>query len=664
MRRIALALLLLIIGILSVYSYHTYLREPKDPASQPISQRNLYIITVSGLQASHISSYLYQPIQTPAIDFLAYDGVRFTNAYTSSTDSLTAHLSILTGLYPVREPIQRSTSFLLKNGLPGSPKHLNTLSGILTGKGYRTAAFLSDSELRFPSFFGEHFRHAYTGDHVLYPWQNAYTTATVCRLARNWIKQNIAIPQFVVLNFSEPTYPFQPPAPYNKQYTRYPYDGEIAGVDEQIGLFVDVLKETGLFQKSVILLTSPYGESLSNSSRYASPSNSLLHIPLMITAPGLLPRKENYDTQVSLVDLMPTLLELLGYSTEAKVDGTPLFQKGRRAEVSREFVLGSVPFDGYLGLYPNHFIRTGSHLYLTGMPESVNAHQFGDHTTEEQRAEWFREDRAILAKEGIQSGPGLPADLETNPAMLLEKVHHLARDGHPEIAFDLLEVFSNHLPQTAYLETLKGMLAAASQDHETALSLLRHASTIGPTASTLALYARVAIEAGEPEEALAALRRYTAIIPRMSYDVRSTYAIALQELKRDKEALVEFGNVLKQNPRYAEAHLHRGRIWKKLGRFPEAEQDFKMAIEAQWDNVPAYRELAEMFEHQKPADAVPYLRQLLRFEPQNYGVMLQLATIHQKAGKPLEAKRLLQNVILYSDNPLLKEQAKKQLAAL
>jgi tetratricopeptide (TPR) repeat protein len=328
-------------------------------------------------------------------------------------------------------------------------------------------------------------------------------------------------------------------------------------------------------------------------------------------------------------------------------------------------VMGTVPFGDFLGFTPKYFIRNASHLYLSGTSESVSPHRYGDQVSDDQRANWIRQDRSILAKEGLQSGPDYPENLETDPAMLLEEVHHQAREGKPEIALDLLEVFSTPVPQTSYLETLKGMLASDGQDQDAALAALRRATTVGPTTSSLALYARVAIAAGHPEEALSAIQKYSSITRLMSYDVRSTYAIALQESNREKEALIEFGTVLKQNPRYAEAHLYRGRIWKKLGRLQEAEQDFKMAIEAQWDYIPAYRELAELFEqHQKPGDAVPYLRQLLRFEPENYGVMLQLATIHQNAGKSVEAKRLLQNVILYSKDEELKARAKKQLATL
>ena len=104
---------------------------------------------------------------------------------------------------------------------------------------------------------------------------------------------------------------------------------------------------------------------------------------------------------------------------------------------------------------------------------------------------------------------------------------------------------------------------------------------------------------------------------------------------------------------------------KKLDRFAEAERDWKMAIEVHWDNVAAYRELASLFEEQgQPASAIPYLRQILRFEPQNYEAMLQLAALHQKSGNQAEARKLSQQVILYSGNETLKSRAKKIIASI
>lgn len=665
MRRTALALLVLIVVVLAFYSYERYKRPPGQTAIGQLSPRNLYIITASGLRADRLSSYLYQPVQTPAIDFLGYDGVRFTNAYTPSTEGLSAHLSILTGIYPFRDSIKQFTDSLQGTGSPRTSEDVSMLSDLLMRNGYRTAAFLSDPELRVPAFFGKYFHQTFTGDHELYPWQSAYSPASACRLAREWIHQNRATPHFVLLNFHEPAFPFDPPAPYNKQYTREPYDGEVAGLDEQVGLLIDLLKDTGLFQKSVIIFTSPYGETLAGTSRYDAPDNSMLRVPLIVTAPGLLPRKQNYEAQVSLIDLMPTALELLEYSNPSKMDGLPLFQKGDSAQISREFILGIVPFANFLGFAPVYFVRNDGFLYLSGETEEITPHRFTATRTEKEREEAALQARSILRKEGVRMSDGTSETIETDPALLLEKAIHLAREQRPEIALDLLEVFSNQLPQTPYLESLTGMLALASQDPETALAFLRNAAEAAPTSRTLGMLARAALAAEEPQQALTALRRYGEGSQQMSYDDRSTYAIALMRVNREEEALIEFGTVLKQNPRYAEAYFHRGILRKKLGRLQDAESDLRKAIETKRDYAPAYREIALLLEERgKPADAVPYLRQLLKFEPENYEAMLQLALLHQKAGKPAEARKLLQSVILHSGNDQLKARAKKQMSAL
>jgi arylsulfatase A-like enzyme/Flp pilus assembly protein TadD len=664
MRRLALLLFVVILGFLSVYSYQKYLHQRKQPTTtnQTSLPRNVYIITASGLRADHLSSYLYQPIQTPAIDFLAYDGVRFTNAYTTSTESLTAHLSLLTGIYPFHEPIKKTTDYLLDLGERAVPKNLSTLPEILTGKGYRTAAFLADPELRFPAFFGNIFHRTFTGDEILYPWQTAYSTTGACKLAREWIQENRATPHFLLLNFHEPTFPFEPPAPYNRQYAKYPYDGEIAGLDEQIGLFVDLIKELGLFQRSIIILTSPYGETLEENSRYAFPRNAVLHIPLLIAAPGLLPRQEKYDAQVSLIDLVPTILKLLEQTIESPRDGLPLFREDKQ-QVSREFVLGTIPFGRLLGFRPEYFVRTGEFLYVNGPQETVIPHNSRP-LSEAGMAEKIKKGRDILQKEGLQTVWATEANLETEPALLLEKVIELARQKRPEIGLDLLQLFAEQFPQSPYKEMLTGMLFSASGDQEAALVALRKAVQLAPN-RPLPFLARVALAAGRPEEAMEAIKRYRHVVPLLTYDIRSTYGIALYQLNKNEEALLEFDTVLRQNPRYGEAYLYRGKVWKKLGRFAEAERDWKMAIEVDWNNVPAYRDLASLFEERgQPANAIPYLRQLLRFEPQNYEAMLQLAMLHQKSGNQAEARKLSQQVILYSGDEELKSRAKKLIAGI
>ena len=89
-----------------------------------------------------------------------------------------------------------------------------------------------------------------------------------CNLAFDWIEKNSSHPHMVLLSLHEPTPPYRPPAPFDHHYSSHPYDGEIAGLDEQIGLFINRLKSSGLFERSLIIFAAPYAsgpeESLSS----------------------------------------------------------------------------------------------------------------------------------------------------------------------------------------------------------------------------------------------------------------------------------------------------------------------------------------------------------------------------------------------------------------
>jgi len=78
---------------------------------------DVYLITIDTLRADHVGCYGYKQIETPALDALATDGTRFTQAFTHSPITNTSHITILTGLLP---SVHGVTDF----GIPLSPSHL------------------------------------------------------------------------------------------------------------------------------------------------------------------------------------------------------------------------------------------------------------------------------------------------------------------------------------------------------------------------------------------------------------------------------------------------------------------------------------------------------------------------------------------------------------
>ena len=95
---------------------------------------DVFLVTIDTLRADHVHCYGYENIQTPALDGLAKDGIRFTQAFTPSPITNTSHTSILTGLLPSSHGV---TDF----AVPLAPTH-PTLAELLKKNGYHTAAFI------------------------------------------------------------------------------------------------------------------------------------------------------------------------------------------------------------------------------------------------------------------------------------------------------------------------------------------------------------------------------------------------------------------------------------------------------------------------------------------------------------------------------------------
>src|ERR1700746_4232587 len=98
------------------------------------SVHDVILITIDTLRVDHAHCYGYSLIQTPAIDSLAKDGIRFSQAFTPSPITNTSHTTILTGLLP-------STHGVTDFGIPLAASH-PTLAQLLAQRGYHTAAFI------------------------------------------------------------------------------------------------------------------------------------------------------------------------------------------------------------------------------------------------------------------------------------------------------------------------------------------------------------------------------------------------------------------------------------------------------------------------------------------------------------------------------------------
>jgi tetratricopeptide (TPR) repeat protein len=658
-RRQAWWFIIFLAAAFAVYTYVQYRENQKrlEVAQTHVRPRNVYLITASGLRPDHLSSYLYQPIQTPAIDFLAYDGVRFDHSFTTSPESLPAHLSLLTGLYPfrkqVRDTLDQQFGFAATHQ-SSAEKDLRTLPGLLQKRGYNTVAFLSDPELRFPAFFLRYFESVFFGDKPLYPWQESYSIASACTIASDWIKTHRAQPHFVWLNFDEPTAPFEPPSPYDRHYANHPYDGEVAALDEQIALFMNLLKSAGVFQQSIVILTSPYGEKIeSGGSRLGSLDAGTLRIPLIIAAPGLLPAQKGYAAQVSLVDVFPTIVSLLESTLKADLDGIPLFEKGTQKEITREYVLGETVLPQWFGFPPAFFVRTGRESYTTS--------QAVDSGIPADRLELLKQ---VLRKQGLPVETVGPQALIAESGPLLGNILQLARAKKPGMALDLLQTAVSKNSLTPFMLQLMGDLADAAADTQKAIEYYSAAYKKSVNPELLPKLMRMHVKTGDFKQAEQLKQRFLNEQPEpYSYYTDTTIGIVCFFEGKYEDALQSLSDAIEKNPRYSEAYLYRGTTYQQVREVEKALSDYKKAIELDPEQPLAYRRLANLLmETPQRLSAIPYLRKLLDLDPADERMGLQLARLHYEAGNSTQGKKLLAEIIIKTKDPVIKNEAKKLLA--
>jgi len=272
------------------------------------------------VRADHLGCYGYSRIETPNIDRLAAEGIRFTNAYTQVPITLPAHAVLLTGTYPMFNGVRDFTS-------AGLPSDIPTLAEILRRNGYHTAAFVSSFVLNSMWGLDRGFE--------LYDDQVELTTAqkrdlflverrgdqTVDRLL-DWLNHNAGKQFFAWLHLYDAHSPYYSPEPFRGRYAGRPYDGAIAFDDEQVGRVVARLRALNVYDNTLVVLLSDHGESLGEhgeSEHGFFVYNATLRVPLVAKLPATVgavhepPPSEGtarghiISEPVALVDVAPTI---------------------------------------------------------------------------------------------------------------------------------------------------------------------------------------------------------------------------------------------------------------------------------------------------------------------------------------------------------------------
>ena len=272
---------------------------------------NLLLITLDTTRADRIGCYGDRAARTPVLDALASEGVLFENCYSPVPLTLPAHCSLFTGRWPIAHGVRNNSSYKLSD-------EETTLAEKLQAAGYDTAALIAAYVLK--SKFGLAQGFDFYDDRLGFEEKAGNLDAQipadrVYDKFRGWLEQRGVRPFFLWTHFYDPHKPYAPPASYLQACAGDAYRGEVAYVDHTIGRMIADLKERRLFERTLVVVVGDHGEAFGEHGEKGHGIfcyDESVKVPLLFANAALLKKTARVPQRISLLDVMPTVLEMLG----------------------------------------------------------------------------------------------------------------------------------------------------------------------------------------------------------------------------------------------------------------------------------------------------------------------------------------------------------------
>ena len=299
-------------------------------ASSPDIQ-NVILISIDTCRADHLSCYGCKDQTTPNIDALAKEATLFANTVSPVPITLPAHASMLTGTIPPHHGLHNNMSRLAPSNL--------TLAEILKPNGFNTAAIVSASALdkQFGLAQGFDIYHDRFKNIKHNIFGNERTGDETTKAALNFLDINKDEKNFLFLHYNDPHAEYTPPEPFASKFDN-PYAGEIAFTDHCIGQVIQKLKDLGLYDSTLLIVTGSHGEMLGEHGEDQHEYyiyQAAIKVPLIVKLPGQT-KPQTVTQPVGLVDILPTVCSALSIAPPANIQGRDITSLIRKPSKQHE----------------------------------------------------------------------------------------------------------------------------------------------------------------------------------------------------------------------------------------------------------------------------------------------------------------------------------------
>lgn len=358
MNAIKKVLILGCIGILFIFGGKVLAEEKQKEFNRgDYSGYNVLLVSFDALQEAHVGHLGYSRNTTPTIDKIAKDSFSFKNSISQSSWTVPATMTWFTSAYPSEHKcINKYSTYteqekVLTNLSKLSP-NIITLAQVLKKRGYATAGFTGDAGVCGHFGFGQGFDVYVDGPRFSGMEQSAPN-------AESWLKKNYKKKFFLFLHGYDTHGQYDPPGGFTRRFVDFDYKGPLSGgkqeqeklreegldkgsislteddvrfwralydekindADARFAKFLEEFERLGLMDKTIIILLSDHGTEFYEHKRFDhgfSLYDELIHTLFVLRLPKV---KEGriIDDQVRGLDVMPTLLDLLGIKPSKKL---------------------------------------------------------------------------------------------------------------------------------------------------------------------------------------------------------------------------------------------------------------------------------------------------------------------------------------------------------
>lgn len=559
------------------------------------SSLNVLLVTMDTTRADRLGCYGYSRANTPSIDYLAENGVRFLTAYSPVPLTCPSHCSIMTGTYPVYHQVRNNGTYYL------APE-LQTLAEVMKKNGLKTSAFVAsftvDSRFGLDQGF-DVYDDQFAPDQAFKALNSERRADAVYASFSGWLDENKEDQFFAWVHFFDPHIPYDPPSHYGEEFQDNPYDGEIAFMDFYIGKIVEKLRDTGLLEKTLIVLAGDHGEAFGEKQEEGHGVfiyESTTRVPLIFYSADHLPAGVSFEDKVRLIDIMPTVLDMMAFEMPEEIQGVSLVPliEGRKTQDLSVYIESYFPRENY-GWSQLVGLVDGDWKYIDApKPElynlSLDPREEKNLMREETRIAQEKKDR--LDEIVASSLSTIDAKRKALTSEEREKLRSLgyvgasegpAEEDLPDPKDQLEELV---LIQKAQAFEIEGNFSEAASIYEKILS-------ISPdVANNYVNLALMKAQMMDFEGTIQILELGLEKIPE-SEILLSRLGHTFMLLGRVKKALDTFDLILKNNPRYFDALLASAWMLDLIGQKEDAQDYYRKALEVEPENKFARKNYAD-----------------------------------------------------------------------